>query len=66
MRQLYIQLASARFDGWLEIEQATIRAVRAVKDGDVSSLDNEAAKVLSFAESGMIRILPDEDNEAAE
>jgi len=66
MRQLYLQVASAHFDGAPELAKAAIRAIRAVKSGDVSNLDEQAAKVLAYAESNTIRIRPSDDDEALE
>jgi hypothetical protein len=69
LRQLHLQIASARFDGAPELARAARRAIRAVKRGAkaVAALDSEAAEVLSYAESYTIRVLrSDELEEAAE
>jgi hypothetical protein len=61
LRQLHLQVASARFDAWPELEHAARRAIRAVRKGHnaVAALDPEAAEVLSRAERGEISVRVD-------
>jgi urease accessory protein UreE len=58
MRQLHLQIASARFDKLPALERAARRALKAVVQGEeaVYALDDSAADVLQLAEKFMIRI----------
>ena len=64
MRQLHLQIASARFDKLPALERAARRALKAVGQGEeaVYALDDEAADVLQMAEKSTIRIKQSDDD----
>jgi len=66
LRQLHLQVASARFDAWPELEHAARRAIRAVHKGRdaVAALDPEAAEALERAERGEISVQTDPAGDA--
>lgn len=68
LRQLHLQVASARFDRWSALERAARRAIKAVAHGEeaVGALDDEAADVLRAAKRSTIRIRPSADEPALE
>jgi hypothetical protein len=61
LRQLHLQVASARFDAWPELEHAARRAIRAVHKGRnaVAALDSEAVEALERAKRGEISVRTD-------
>jgi hypothetical protein len=67
LRQLHLQVASARFDAWPELEHAARRAIRAVHKGRdaVAALDPEAAEALERAERGEISVRADPTDDAS-
>jgi phosphate uptake regulator len=67
LRQLHLQVASARFDAWPELEHAARRAIKAVRNGRdaVAALDPEAAEALERAERGEISVQTDPAEDAS-
>jgi hypothetical protein len=66
LRQLHLQVASARFDACHALEQAARRAMRAVHRGRdaVAALDAEAAEALGRAERSEIIVFDDSAEDA--